>query len=629
MVACGALVLALLINAVLIAFRATNGAVHKRHALLLIGLTLVQGLFYSSVTPPWQAPDEHAHYEYAALMGELNRVPSLADVRQDIQAEVTASMFAFDFWRLIKRQPVESPPVGFYRAGNLTEYPPTHVINNRYIYYPQVGDEPPLYYVLPALLYKLPAGQDATFRMYLMRLASVFIWVGLSAAIWWAGQTLFTDRPWLALAALTVAVFNPMLNHIGTVLSNDGLAALWSTLVLGTLTLIFRKGITWRRMLSLSALVVLAILTKKSALWLVPTVALAFLLMPQVPYRWRLGMGLALVGAAVATLALLILPTGEARYWQGGARVPDVGAAGNHVLLVTEGEQVSQRVGRQRTVQVRGQSVVGQARLRSERPSQANVCLMVESSATQCQEISVDEQWRSVSARFAIPDQAERLEFVLTGTLTQQLWVDDVAMATDTGDSLLRNGSVESGVSWLERLLVTVGQPLGIGNLVTSLFANLKPQLSTMKETLPLAWRVFFDSFWGNFGAAMVVSLKSPWPLLTRLAVSLGALGWVLNVIRREVRWHSWQRRVLGMLGLALIFALAQTFLPLLAHSGGWMPQGRFLFPAIWPVVTLLVVGWCGWTIKRTERWFLPCVTLAALALYLGGTWRLVSYFHG
>jgi hypothetical protein len=93
-VACGALVLALLINALLIAFRATNRVVYKRHALLLMGLTLAQGFFYSSVTPPWQAPDEHAHYEYAALMGELNRVPSLADVRQDIQAEVTTSMFA-------------------------------------------------------------------------------------------------------------------------------------------------------------------------------------------------------------------------------------------------------------------------------------------------------------------------------------------------------------------------------------------------------------------------------------------------------------------------------------------------------------------------------------------------------
>jgi len=77
MVAGGALVVALLINVVLIAFK----PVYKRHALLLIGLTLVQGLFYSSVTPPWQAPDEHAHYEYAALMGELNRVPRLADVR--------------------------------------------------------------------------------------------------------------------------------------------------------------------------------------------------------------------------------------------------------------------------------------------------------------------------------------------------------------------------------------------------------------------------------------------------------------------------------------------------------------------------------------------------------------------
>ncbi len=627
MVACGMLILALFVNAVSMVLEATNKATYKRHALFLIGLALVQGLLYTSVTPPWQAPDEHAHYEYAALMGELNRVPSLADVRQDIQAEVTASMFAFDFWRLIKRQPVEAPPVGFYRAGDLTEYPPTHVINNRYIYYPQVGDEPPLNYILPALLYKLSAGQDATYRMYLMRLVSVLFWVGLSAAIWWAGQVLFPDRLWLALATLTVAVFNPMLNHIGTVLSNDGLATLWSTLALGTLALIFRKGTTWRRILSLSVLTLLAILTKKSSLWLMPTVLLAFLFAPQIPYRWRLRAVIALAGMAAIALALLLLPTGQARYWQGGARVSDVGAAGNHVLLVADDERASQRVGRQRTFPARGQSVVWRARLRSEGSSQINMCLMAGSSVAQCQKISVDEQWRSVNARFKIPDQAERLELVFVGT-SRQFWIDDVTVVTDAGDNLLRNSSMESGVSWLEQLLVTVGQPLGVENLVTGLFANFKSQSSGVRE-MPRAWRVFFDSFWGNFGAAMVVPLKPPWPLLTRLAVGLGILGWVLNAMRRDLRWHSWQKRVFEMLSLALVFALVQTFLPLFSHSGDWTPQGRFLFPAIWSVVTLLVIGWHGWTVRRTERWFLPCVTLAALALYLGGTWRLVSYFYG
>lgn len=623
------LLLALIVNAILTAVQAAGEATYRRHAVLLTSIALIGGLFYSSVTPPWQAPDEHAHYEYAALMAELKRVPTLADVRQEIQAEVTASMFAFDFWRLIKRQPVETAPLGFYRAGDLTEYPPTHVINNRYIYYPQIGNEPPTYYLLPALLYEWSAEQDATFHLYVMRIGSVFFWVCLAAATWWASRELSPDQARLALAAVTLVIFNPMLSHICTVLSNDGLAALWSTLALGVLTVIYRKGMTWGRGLLLLALTLLAVLTKKSTLWVVPTVALAFLFVPRIPLRWRLRGGAVLAATAVVTLGLLLCPTDRARYWQGGIRLREGGRAGNHVLAVPEGKHVAQRLGHQRTFSLRGQTVVAEALLRSNRPSKVNVCISTESGPRQCRQTSSEGAWRSVKVSFVVPDQAEQVELAFTGSSSTRVWLDDVALTPDEGENLLRNGSIESGVSWLERLLVTTGQPLGIGGLVTGLFANSASQLGSVGNVLPTAWRVFFDSFWGNFGAAMVVPLKAPWPVLTRIAAGLALLGWIPNLARREGMGKSWQKRTVGVMALGLSLALAQTFVRLFVQSGGWMPQGRFVFPAIWPIATLLVLGWWGWRMASTKRCFLIWVTLPALALYLGGTWRLISYFYG
>lgn len=622
-------VLGLLINAVLIGARAGDEGIYRRQGLIVIALMLTGGLFYSSVTPPWQAPDEHAHYEYAALMGELRRVPTLDDIRQDVQAEVTASMFEFDFWRLIQREPVESPPVGFYRAGDLAEYPATHVIDNQYIYYPQVGDEPPTYYILPALLYGLSTGQSSTYRLYLMRLASVVFWVGTGGAVWCASRWLFPDQRELSLAVLTVVACNPMLSHIGTVLSNDGLTVLWSTLALGAAVLVLRRGLAWQRVLALSSAIVLAVATKKSSLWLVPTLGVFLLLLPEVPSRWRLAVGSSMVGMAVAAFVLFLWPTGAARYWEGGTRIAEVGVPANHVLLLEAGERVSQPIGHQRTSEVRGESLTLLARVRSEGASKINVCLVTRAGIQQCRTASMDQQWRSVETYFSVPEQAEQLTLTLTAGEEAPLDIDALSLAPDAGPDLLRNGSMESGVSWLERSLLVLGHPLGIGDLVTALFSRLAAGATGVTETLPLSSQVLFDSFWGNFGAAMVVPLEPPWPLLTRIATVLAAMGWGINAVSSASGWDGWQKLAFAVLGSGVVFVVAQTFAALLAHSGGWMPQGRFMFPAMWPIAALLVIGWWGWVIRQTKRWFLLCVTLGSVALYVAGTWRLISYFYG
>ncbi len=43
---------------------------HRRWLLLLIGLTVVRGLFYLSIFPPFLAPDESAHFEAICLLGQ-------------------------------------------------------------------------------------------------------------------------------------------------------------------------------------------------------------------------------------------------------------------------------------------------------------------------------------------------------------------------------------------------------------------------------------------------------------------------------------------------------------------------------------------------------------------------------
>ena len=72
-----------------------------KHLLgLLTALAVVHGLLYAFLIPPWQAPDEIAHFEYARLLAERWRPLSLADASPALEAEVIDSLYRFQAWTL-------------------------------------------------------------------------------------------------------------------------------------------------------------------------------------------------------------------------------------------------------------------------------------------------------------------------------------------------------------------------------------------------------------------------------------------------------------------------------------------------------------------------------------------------
>ena len=50
----------------------------------LVLLGLAHGLVYSVAYPPWFAPDEPCHFEYARLIAGLGRVPTAAGISHDL-----------------------------------------------------------------------------------------------------------------------------------------------------------------------------------------------------------------------------------------------------------------------------------------------------------------------------------------------------------------------------------------------------------------------------------------------------------------------------------------------------------------------------------------------------------------
>src|SRR5262245_53978851 len=77
------------------------------HRLLLglLGYYLVFGLLASLFIPPWQAPDEPAHFEYVRnlQLGVEGESPA-------VQRPIIASFYTFYFWQYVGKTPPKDVP---------------------------------------------------------------------------------------------------------------------------------------------------------------------------------------------------------------------------------------------------------------------------------------------------------------------------------------------------------------------------------------------------------------------------------------------------------------------------------------------------------------------------------------
>jgi hypothetical protein len=147
-------------------------------------------------------------------------------------------------------------------------------------------------------------------------------------------------------------------------------------------------------------------------------------------------------------------------------------------------------------------------------------------------------------------------------------------------------------------------------------------------EPPPLGWglaRIFFISFWGEFGymSLPLVGAKpwDPWEGALWLVCAgglLGTIGWLARAGR-----PLWRRRAVALL-IALL--LAGLLFPLLnAYTqtrDQVIQQGRYLFPALVPIAILLSLGWrtlvpARWRGAALAVWAAWWVLFAAAALAL------------
>ncbi len=212
---------------------------------LICLLYLIIGANFALQTPPWQAPDEPAHYNYIAHIATEGTLPILRIGDYDEA----------------------------YRNALVSERFPLHksIDSLRYESY-----QPPLYYLLGAIVYRLTDGSLLALRFF-----GLFLGLIVILLLYFTLEMVFPDKPLIVLGATAFTAFLPMHVAVTAAVTNDTLTEL---LIIAQMTVL----LTWMRarlvdhidgqswlLLLLGLLLGLGLLTKIYAYAMVPLCALA------------------------------------------------------------------------------------------------------------------------------------------------------------------------------------------------------------------------------------------------------------------------------------------------------------------------------------------------------------------
>ncbi len=602
-----------------------------RLPLLVGALTLLHGLLYLALLPPWQTPDEPTVFEYAALVGQLGRVPTNTDRDLALERQLADSLVQQHFFEYLIGHPPPAPP------KDLEE------VRTSFFMPRQVGSDPPLYFILAALPLKLLGARPIEQQLLALRLLGVLITTATVLCAYAAARELLPGARGFALAVALGLALQPMFVFIGAGAGNDSLANLIGAAICWLVVRLLRHGVNLRRAAMLLVLLIAGALTKRTLLpeaLLLTVIALGWMFLKIV----RVPRGLP---ARLAAGALILVALGMAAWAAVTLSRADALAADWLIPATgTPSPRVLHAPGTQRAALELGPGVVSLQDLPDVTAEWAqNQTLHFSARVWAAQGvghgfIAINFGWAKTEIPF---DTGKRGRVVKVATFVP-LYCPflHVEIRSDTGtiyaDQLIAESDRRRGLNILTNSDLT--EP---ALRADSTLERLRHYLhwrelawvwrsGRLSEAAPLGWdlpRILFASFWGQFGwMSLPLVGGSPWEgalVLICLGGLLGTVGWLALG-----RGAAWQRRAIVLL---LLLVAAETLFPLLyAYTqprSQAIQQGRYCFPALAPIGLLLVLGW------RTllpARWrtgalvfgvaFCALFALAALRL-IGGFYRM------
>lgn len=284
--------------------RLAAGRPSRPLAWVLVAILLC-GCAWVLAVPPWQVPDENAHFAYLQSVAERGTLPETTLERpifSSAQALAADRSNADQTASSLVTRPEWSPAVERrWRAESAALTPAQWADGGGYN---PAAANPPLYYGYAALAYHtLGAGSSPVGRLAAARLASLLLLLATAALTWALVGELLGRRPLLQMTAAALAGLAPMATFLSAAVTPDALLFPATALVLLLAVRVLRRGLTPARGALLGGALALAILTKAASYALVPAVAVAVLV---AAWRARTHLRAALVSTAAAGAALTV-----------------------------------------------------------------------------------------------------------------------------------------------------------------------------------------------------------------------------------------------------------------------------------------------------------------------------------
>jgi hypothetical protein len=241
-------------------------------------VALANGLAWSLITPPFEVPDENAHYAYVQQVAERGTLPRQIPVEGHLspREDATLSTIGF-FW--ITGKPEDPAPFSELQGQLLerieAEHPSARGTGDALT----ATNNPPLYYALQAVPYKLTPGGTVLSRLAVMRVLSALMGAITVLLVFLFLRELLPGRAWAWSTGALLAAFQPMFGFMSGGVNNDNLLYLAATGVLWSLARAFRRGLDERGGLLIGAFLGLGLVAKLTLLGFVPAVALALVLL--------------------------------------------------------------------------------------------------------------------------------------------------------------------------------------------------------------------------------------------------------------------------------------------------------------------------------------------------------------
>lgn len=282
--------------------------------LLILIAAAIQSVAWDVALPAFQGPDENFHIGYVQHLAETGHPPSASAGDHPNSTEVQDALRTLNLGSLtgdLKARPAWSS-VDLKLWHQVEAHMPAGARGDGSGPNP-IAKNPPLYYALMAIPYRLFVWLPLLKRLFVLRLFNALCYLATVALTWMLAGELFSGARWKQLLAAGVVALEPQLAFMSAVINADNLLIALSTAFLLAAVRLVLHGPSVRRVLLAGGLSAAAVLTHGRGLVTVPVLCVALLvtwIRHRPPFRTSVTRG-AMAGACVAGAVLVEYVTGS------------------------------------------------------------------------------------------------------------------------------------------------------------------------------------------------------------------------------------------------------------------------------------------------------------------------------